>query len=118
MKFDFFLKKQPAEKEVEKEVRQNESLKHHKKLIFPLELSRKILIFVDFLCMSINNAIKSASFPSSLKSADVTPLHKKGRKDLKENFRPLSILPTLSNISEKCMLAHMSTFFDNIFSNQ
>ena len=68
--------------------------------------------------MSINNAIKSASFPSSLKSADVTPLHKKGRKDLKENFRPLSILPTLSKISEKCMLAHMSTFFDNIFLNQ
>ena len=107
-----------VEKEVEKEVRQNESLKLHKKLIFPLELSRKILIFVDFLCMSINNAIKSASFPSSLKSADVTALHKKGRKDLKENFRPLSILPTLSKISEKCMFAHMSTFFDNIFSNQ
>ena len=63
------------------------------------------MIFVDFLCMSINNAIKSASFPSSLKSADVTPLHKKGRKDLKENFRPLSILPTLSKISEKkCLL--------------
>ena len=107
-----------VEKEVEKEVRQNESLKLHKKLIFLLELSRKILIFVDFLCMSINNAIKSASFPSSLKSADVTPLHKKGRKDLKENFRPLSILPTLSKISEKCMFAHMSTFFDNIFSYQ
>ena len=40
------------------------------------------------------------------------------RKDMKENFRPVSILPTLSNIFEKCMFAQISTFFDNIFSNQ
>ena len=37
---------------------------------------------------------------------------------MKENFRPVSILPTLSNIFEKCMFAQISTFFDNIFSNQ
>ena len=37
---------------------------------------------------------------------------------MKENFRPVSILPTLSKIFEKCMFAQMSTFFDNIFSNQ
>ena len=28
--------------------------------------------------------------------ADVTPLHKKGQKDLKENYRPVSILPVKS----------------------
>ena len=39
-------------------------------------------------------------FPNSLKLADVTPLHKKGRKDLKENHRPVSILPTLSKVFE------------------
>ena len=37
---------------------------------------------------------------------------------MKENFRPVSILPTLSKIFEKYMFAQMSTFFDNIFSNQ
>ena len=39
-------------------------------------------------------------FPASLKSLDVTPLHKKGKKDLKENYRPGSI-------------GHMSTFSKN-----
>ena len=62
--------------------------------------------------------IKSLGFLSSLKLADVTPVHKKGRKDMKENFRPISILPILSKNFEKCMFSQMSTFFDNIFSNQ
>ena len=80
-------------------------------------IKENIDIFVDFLCTSIKSAIKSSSFPSSLKSTEVTPVYSKGRKDMKENFRPVSILPTLSNIFEKCMFAQMSTFFDNIFSN-
>ena len=37
---------------------------------------------------------------------------------MKENFRPVSILTTLSKNFEKGMFAQMSTFFDNIFSNQ
>ena len=37
---------------------------------------------------------------------------------MKENFRPVSILPTLSKMFEKCMFTQMSTFSDNIFSNQ
>ena len=44
-------------------------------------------------------------------SADVTPVHEKGRIDMKENFRPLKIF-------EKYVFAQMSTIFDKIFSNQ
>ena len=55
-------------------------------------------------------------FPDSLKVADVTLLHKKGRKDLMENYRPVSILPTLSKVFERIMFAQISAFFDNIFS--
>ena len=81
-------------------------------------IKKNMDIFADFLCTSINIAIKSSGFRCSLKLADVTPVHKKGRKDMKKNFRPVSILPTLSKNFEKCMFAQMSTFFDNIFSNQ
>ena len=73
---------------------------------------------MDFSCTSINSAIKYSIFPTFLKLADVTPVYKKWRKDIKENFRPLSILPILSKFFEKCMFAQISTFFDNIFSNQ
>ena len=50
--------------------------------------------------------------------ADVTPLHKKGKKDLKENYRPVSILPVFSKVFERSMFEQMSSFFDNFLSKQ
>ena len=50
--------------------------------------------------------------------ADVTPLHKKGKKDLKENYRPVNILPVFSKVFERSMFAQMSSFFDNFLSKQ
>ena len=41
-------------------------------------------IFADFLCTNINSSFKSSLFPSCLKMADVTPLHKKAKKDLRK----------------------------------
>ena len=105
--------------EVKKEILKLDKTKASQKTDISTRIIKEnIDIFVDFLCASINSAIKTASFPFSLKLADVTPLHKKARKDMKEKFRLVSILSTLSKIFEKCMFAEMYTFFDNIFSNQ
>ena len=57
-----------------------------------------------------------SAFPEILKHPDITPLYKKGKKDIKGNYRPVSILPNLSKIFEKCMFEQMSQFFENIFS--
>ena len=46
----------------------------------------------------------------------MTPLQKKGKKDKKDNYRPVSILQTLSKCFEKCMFSQMSAYFDEIFS--
>ena len=35
----------------------------------------------------------TSKFPSFLKTANLTPVFKKGSKNKKENFRPVSILP-------------------------
>ena len=59
---------------------------------------------------------KSSMFPNSLKLADATPLHKKGRKELKEDNRSVSIVPTLSKFFEMIMFAQISSFFDYVFS--
>ena len=72
-------------------------------------------IFSNFICESINNSIKSSIFPSCLKHADVTPLHKKCNETLKENYRPVSIFPILSKVFERSMFWQMSSFFDDIF---
>ena len=70
----------------------------------------------NFLCNSFNNSIKLSTFPEILKHADIPPLHKKGKKDIKRNYKPVSILPNLSKIFGKCMFEQISKFFDNIFS--
>ena len=85
----------------------------------PIKIIKENLdIFADFLCRNINSSFKSSSFPSCLKMADVTPLHKKGRKDLKENYRSVSILPISSKVFERSMFTQMSSFFDNFLSKQ
>ena len=74
-------------------------------------------IFLNFICESINNSIKSSIFPSCLKHADVTPLHKKCNKSLKENYRPVRMLPILSKVSERSIFKQMSSFFIIYFQN-
>ena len=51
---------------------------------------------MDCFCESINGMFKSSMLPNSLKLADITPLHKKGSKELNEDYKSVSILPTLS----------------------
>jgi hypothetical protein len=41
--------------------------------------------------------IKHGQFPNRLKEAQVVPLHKKNDPLDKKNYRPVSILPTISN---------------------
>ena len=47
----------------------------------------------------INNSFTDGVFPGVWKCAKVTALFKDGDKSLKDNYRPISILPTISKIS-------------------
>ena len=55
-------------------------------------------MFSNFICEIINNSGKSSIFLSYLNHADVPQLYKKCNKSLKENYRPVSILPILSKV--------------------
>ena len=72
-------------------------------------------IFSDVLCNNFNNSAVWSNFPQCLKIADITTLNKKGKRNLKENYRPVTILPNLSKIYEKIMFTQMTKFFENIF---
>ena len=48
-----------------------------------------------------NLSIKLGSFPRSCKIAKVKPLFKKGSKTDPQNYRPISLLPILSKITER-----------------
>ena len=66
---------------------------------------------------SVNTAIKSAKFPKELKLANITVIFKKGDKTEPQNYRPISILPTVSKIFEKVLEKQLSEFFKPLFSN-
>ena len=57
------------------------------------------------LCKSLtlisNQTLSTGIFPDSLKVAKVIPLYKKGDKALLGNYRPISILPSISKIFER-----------------
>ena len=51
----------------------------------------------------INLSIDTNVIPNELKYARVNPLHKKGNRNLVENYRPISILSVVSKVLEKAI---------------
>ena len=78
----------------------------------------KILkIAPDILCPSIsylvNKSLTSGIFPQQWKEAKISPIFKTGSKDDVNNYRPISILPTLSKIIEKWIQKHLMSFLNS-----
>ena len=65
-----------------------------------------------FICRIFNDSIINCTFPDSLKMADVTPVHKKDETTIKDNYRPISILPCISKIFERLMHLQISRYMD------
>ena len=63
-----------------------------------------------FLTNDVNRCIGNGKY------ADITPLFKKHDRSQKSNYRPISILPTLSKIYEKIFFTQIYRFFNGIFS--
>ena len=59
------------------------------------------------LQFAINECISKNIFPDVLKKAYVTPIYKKGDPLEAENYRPISVTPTLAKIFERLLLQQM-----------
>ena len=55
----------------------------------------------------VNQTLSTGIFPDRLNIAKVIPIYKKGDSLLAENYRPISLLSSLSKIFEKVMLIQL-----------
>jgi hypothetical protein len=72
------------------------------------------------LCFPLTNLINfcmaESHFPANLKQAQVIPILKKNDPMNKENYRPVSILPTVSKLFERIIHNQLSGYFEQHFN--
>ena len=68
-------------------------------------------LFSHIVADLINMCFETGRFPKILKKAIVLPLHKKDSPDIMSNYRPISILPKMSKIIEKCLKSRLLHYF-------
>ena len=83
-------------------------------LVKVIKGNKEIVAF--FIHHNFNNSLSSSTFSTALKYADFKPVLKKDDKTNKENYRPISILPTLSKVYERLIYNQMCPYFDKLFS--
>ena len=66
----------------------------------------------EAIAIIINQSILTGIFPDQLKLAKVKPLYKKGEKCCLDNYRPISLLPTISKIFERVMYKQLYQYFN------
>ena len=64
------------------------------------------------LTVLINQSLMTSSFPKKFKVAKIMPLLKKPNIYQVDNFRPISLLPCVSKIVEKCVFKQLNEYFE------
>ena len=114
---DVFYFRELEKEKIQKEIHNLSSDKASRHSDIPTQIIKSNSdLFSDFLYVSIDSLIKSSLFPPCLKTADITPIYKKGKKDLKDNYRPVDILPVMSKFYERSMFKQILDSFEYIFS--
>ena len=80
-------------------------------------MKENLNIFAVFLAKDINTCIRKGQFSDKLKTAVITPVFERGDKHDKSNYQPVSILPILSKVYEKCLYRQIENYMENILSN-
>ena len=63
-----------------------------------------------------NEMVEECTFPDELKLADVSPVFKSGNTTVKTNYRPISVLLSLSKVFERLLLKQFPPFIEKRLS--
>ena len=78
-------------------------------------------LIVKPLAIIFKNCIDNGVFPDIWKKSNIIPIHKKGDKQITDNYRPVSLLPICGKIFEKLLFNSTFKFLDDnnlLSSNQ
>lgn len=78
----------------------------------PKILKMAVQILSPSIAVLINKSLDTGAFPDQLKLAKVFPIFKGGCKTDPSNYRPISILPTLSKLFEKHINKHLMAYLN------
>ena len=73
-------------------------------------------MYSDKLTNIFNECLINGKFPDILKTADVTPIFKKGNDHEKENYRPVSMLSNFLKVFEKLLFEQINDHMQCKFS--
>ena len=66
------------------------------------------------LSIIFENCLQSGSFTNNWKKSNVVPIHKKGDKQLLQNYRPVSLLPICGKIFERIIFNSIFEYLEKI----
>ena len=84
-------------------------------------LKEIIVPLLPVLCEVFNRSLETGEFPDIMKLAEVIPLYKNKERSCESNYRPISLLSTLSKILEKIVYTRVYEFLDHtgqLYENQ
>ena len=84
-------------------------------------LKKLLTSIVVPLTLIFHKSLSEGVFPDSMKLAEVTPLFKGGNKHMLTNYRPISLLPTITKLLEKVMYSRTYNYLtkhDILFKSQ
>ena len=70
------------------------------------------------LTMLFNKSLRLGIFPGDWKLANIVPIFKKGKRDFVENYRPISLLPVISKVLERCVLTGLRDHISHLISRE
>ena len=79
-------------------------------------ISTKLLKYISNeickpLTLVVNQCLQTGIFPDNMKLAKVIPIYKKSDSSNMSNYRPISILPSISKIIEIIVFNQLNTYF-------
>ena len=79
----------------------------------PNQVLRELAIHLAPVLTSLfNQSLSSELLPSDWKTANVTPVFKKGNRSLASNYRPISLVCVACKLLEHCIVSHVMQHFD------